>query len=68
MKTKTSWRSKLEKEQERRIVDDPKGRGKLLIPKPLDIDGIIRLVQLGRLITDTAIREKLARDFHADFT
>ncbi len=68
MKTKTSWRAKLEKEQERRIVDDPKGRGKMLIPKPLDIDTLVRLIVPGKLVTDAEIRSRLAKDFQADFT
>ena len=68
MKTRTSWRTKLEKEQERKIVDDPKGRGKMLIPRPLDIDSMVRRVKKGSLVTDVEIRGRLAKDFQADFT
>jgi len=68
MKTRTSWRAKLEKEQERKIVDDPKGRGKMLIPRPLDIDSMVRRVKKGSLVTDVEIRGRLAKDFQADFT
>ncbi len=68
MKTRTSWRAKLEKEQERKIVDDPKGRGKMLIPRPLDIDSMVRRVKKGSLVTDVQIRGRLAKDFQADST
>lgn len=67
-KTRKSWREKLEKEQERQIVDDPKGRGKMLIPKPLDIDAMARQVKKGKLATVDQIRERLAKDFRADLT
>jgi hypothetical protein len=60
-----TWREKLEKPQERKVVDTPKG--KMLAPKPLDGDRIIQQVKQGKLITMSHIREKLARDFKADF-
>jgi hypothetical protein len=31
-KTCQTWREKLEKDQEPKVVDDPRGRGKMLIP------------------------------------
>ncbi|HJX69997.1 MAG TPA: hypothetical protein VJ441_02770 [Dehalococcoidia bacterium] len=77
-KTRKTWREKLEGEQGLpKIVDvTPKMAGRfgtemgdrLLIPKPLDVDALIRQVEKGRLITVTQIREKLARDFNADVT
>lgn len=63
-----TWREKLEVEQEPKVVDDPRGRGKMLIPAPLDVDALIRKVEKGKLITDKQIREQLARSFHADLT
>jgi len=74
MKRRTSWREKLEKEQEPRIVDIPPkmvkrlGAGKMLIPRPLDVDALIRQVKRGELITQEQIREKLAKDFKVDVT
>ena len=68
LKTHKTWREKLEKEQEPRVVDDPRGRGKMLIPKPLDVDALMRKVEQGKLATVDQIRERLAKDFHADFT
>ena len=40
----------------------------MLIPAPLDVDALIRKVEKGKLLTDTQIRERLARNFHADLT
>ena len=67
-RTRKTWREKLEAEQEPRIVDDPRGRGKMLIPAPLDVDALIQRVKEGKLITDKQIRERLARNFRADLT
>jgi len=63
-----SWREKLERDTKPKVVDDPKGRGRMLVPTPLMVDSLIRRVPRGRLITVDQIREKLAKDFGADFT
>ena len=42
------------------------GRGKMLIPCPLDVDALIRKVPRGKLITQSQIRERLARAADAD--
>lgn len=68
MKSRKTWREKLEKELEPEVVDDPRGRGRMLVPRPLDVDALMRRVQKGRLVTVDQIRGHLARDFHADFT
>jgi len=75
-KTRKTWREKLEKEQEPKIVvvsQDSKmakrfGSGEMLIPKPLDVDALIRRVEKGKLITQGQLRERLAGDFKVDFT
>ena len=67
-KARKTWREKLEIGQEPKVVDDPRGRGKMLIPKPLDVDALMRRIEKGKLATVEQIRERLARDFHADFT
>ncbi len=75
-KTRTTWREKLEKEQEPKIVvASPNskmakrfGSGKMLIPRPLDVDALIRTVEKGKLVTQAQLRERLARDFKVDFT
>jgi len=40
----------------------------MLIPKPLDVDALVRQIQRGKLATVDQIRERLARDFGADLT
>jgi hypothetical protein len=74
MKKARSWREKLEKDQPAKIVDIPLkmekrfGAGRMLIPKPLDVDALIRRVKQGELVTQGQIREKLARDFNVPVT
>ncbi len=76
-KARKTWREKLEKEQEPKIVEvTPKMAGrfgvglgmKLLIPKPLDVDALMRKVQDGKLVTISQIRERLAKDFDVNST
>jgi len=70
-----SWREKLEKvEGLPRIVNIPKemekrfGKGRMLVPKPLDVDALIRKVKRGKLVTQEQIRERLAKDFKVNVT
>lgn len=42
------------------------GSGTMLIPKPLDVDAVIRKTKKGQLITSAEIRSKLARDNRVD--
>jgi hypothetical protein len=73
-KPRGTWRAKLEKEQEPKLVDVPAkwarriGEGKMLIPTPLLVDALIRKIEHGKLATVGQIRERLARDFNADST
>ncbi len=66
MKRCKTAREKLEKEVGRKVEDTPKGR--MLIPRPLDVDALMRKIQKGKLATVTQIRERLASDFGADYT
>ena len=74
VKTRKSWRAKLEKEQEPRVVDVPPkmakrfGTGKMLIAAPLLVDALIRKVEKGKLVTVRQLRERLAKDFKVDST
>lgn len=69
-----SWREKLEKQAEQKIVDVPDswarriGHGKMLVPTPLLVDKVIRGIRKGKLLTVNNIREKLADEFNADLT
>lgn len=65
MTRKTAW-EKLQTPQQAKIEDDP--RGKMLIPRPLDLDALVRAIPRGHLATVTQLRERLARDHGADFT
>ena len=68
MKTRKTWREKLEKEQEPHVVDDRRGRGRMLIPRPLDVDALMRKIGRGKLATVEQIRDRLAKDHDADFS
>lgn len=69
-KRRKTWRQKLEEEhpEHGKIVDVPPKMqnrfliGKMLIPKPLDIDALIKRVPKGKLATVIQIRDKLAKD------
>src|SRR5437667_11996102 len=69
---RTSWREKLERTDHSKIVEIPAamvkrlGTGTMLIPKPLDVDALIRKTKKGQLVTVSEIRSRLARDNHAD--
>lgn len=71
--SRTSWRAKLEKPQEPRLVAVPPkmsrfGSGMMLIPTPKLVDELIRKVPKGKLATVSELRRKLASDFKADVT
>ncbi len=71
-KPKGTWREKLEKEQEPKVVkvrpnmQKRFGTGTMLIPRPLDVDTLIRKVRKGKLATQAQIRERLAKEYKAD--
>jgi alkylated DNA nucleotide flippase Atl1 len=43
------------------------GTGTMVIPAPLEVDELMRLVPKGRVTTINELREALARKHHADF-
>jgi hypothetical protein len=55
-----------------KVVDIPPkmqktfGKGKMVVPAPLQVDAMIRKVKRGQLVTPKLIRKALARDFKAD--
>lgn len=59
-------------DREAKVVPIPRsmqkrfGRGTMLIPSPLDVDDLVRKVPRGKLITQSQIRERLARQAGAD--
>ncbi len=68
MAKRKTWREKLEAKQERKVVDNLRGGGTLLIPKPLDVDALVRKVEKGKLVTLGQIRGRLAGEHGADDT
>lgn len=70
--SRTSWREKLERTDHSKIVEIPAamakrlGPGRMLIPKPLDVDALIRKTKKGKLVTVSEIRSRLARDNKVD--
>lgn len=72
--SRVPWREKLERVQEPKIVAIPPkmqkrfGTGTMLIPRPLDVDALIRKVRKGKLVTQSQIRDALARTHQADVT
>lgn len=73
-KTGKTWQDKLHEHHPNhgKVVRIPPkmqarfGRGRMLIPRPLDVDAIIRRVRKGRLLTQSRLREKLAAGASAD--
>jgi hypothetical protein len=55
-----------------KIVDIPPrmqarfGKGTMVIPRPLDVDGLIREVRRGKLVTVLQLRQELARRSKVD--
>ena len=73
MKSSVPWREKLERHEAKVVRIPPRmrkrfGAGTMLIPRPLDVDSLIRQVKSGQLVTQSQIRERLARDCRADVT
>jgi alkylated DNA nucleotide flippase Atl1 len=70
MKSRKPWREKMNRPA--KVVDVPPGMqkrmglGKMLIPCQLDVDALIRTVRRGWLVTQSQIRETLARMHNAD--
>src|ERR1051326_1821620 len=66
------WRQKLERQQEPKIVEIPArmqlrlGKGRMVIPRPLDVDALIRRVPKGKLVTVLQLREEFARHSQVD--
>ncbi len=72
--SRKSWREKLHNQDHSKIVEIPArmvkrfGSGTMLIPKPLDVDALIRKAGKGKLLTVSEIRSRLSRDNKVDVT
>jgi alkylated DNA nucleotide flippase Atl1 len=73
-KTRTSWRAKLHKPMQPKLVPISNGmakrfgHGMMLIPTALELDAMIRKIPLGQVTTLAEIRAKLARWHRVDIT
>ena len=74
VKPKKSWRDKLNDNRDMpKVVEVSEkmskrwGEGTCVIPSPREVDGIMRTVPDGRLITINQIREILAKRHKASF-
>ena len=72
LKAGRTWREKLEKDQEPKVVKVPAkmqkrfGTGTMLVPRPLDVDALMRKIPKGKLATTSQIGARLAKDCKAD--
>ena len=67
MGRKKTWREKVNEFEEKIHQITPEweeklGKGKILIPKALDIERLIKQTKKGELLTNDIIREKLAKE------
>lgn len=74
MKTRKSWREKLDNPNLPKVEEIPQGMrkqlgtGTMLIPSPRDVDALIRTIRKGDLITVARLRQDLAARYAADVT
>jgi hypothetical protein len=66
--SRKSWVSKLRPEMEPKIVQNPRGGGRMLVPTPLLVANEIKKTPEGETITPEEIRNRLAQSFNADLT
>lgn len=67
-RSRTPWSAKLRPEMELAIVEDPKGRGRLLLPTPMLVAEAISKVERGELMDVASFRNELAVRHGADLT
>lgn len=71
-----TWRGKLKEEHPnhgKKVKIPPKmqkrfGRGTMLIARPLDVDALVRRVRKGKLLTQSQLHDRLAKQARADCT
>ena len=66
MKTRKSWREKMNNPSLPKIVD--KGGRAMLLPSPPEVEAFIRRIPLGSVATITEIRDFLAAKYAVDLT
>jgi hypothetical protein len=72
MKSRTSWREKMDNPDLPKVVGVPPsmqkqlGPGSMVIPSPRDVEALIRTVRKGSVVTVARLRETLAGKYAAD--
>lgn len=67
-RSRIPWAMKLRPDMEPRVVPDPKGRGRMLLPTPLLVAREISLIEKGAVLTASELRSRLAQRFQANLT
>jgi hypothetical protein len=67
-RTRTPFAAKLRPEMQPEVVDDQKGRGKMLLPTPMLVAQEIAAIPEGSLTTVSTLRTSLARKHGADLS
>jgi 6-O-methylguanine DNA methyltransferase, DNA binding domain len=67
-RTRAPWSAKLRPEMRPKVVEDPKGRGLMLLPTPLLVADEISKIPVGTVATMSALRSRLAGRFEANLT
>ncbi|WP_193213104.1 MGMT family protein [Luteolibacter marinus] len=67
-RSRVPWSEKLRPEMEAVVCDDPKGRGKMLLPTPMLVAGAMRGIPARALLTVPELRNRMARSHGADLT
>jgi hypothetical protein len=62
------WKEKLRPDQQPKLCDDPRRRGKMLVPTPMLVVAEMAQVRRGRLLTVSELRDRLATRAGAAFT
>lgn len=68
MSSRRPWVTKLRPELEPKLVRNPSGSGRMLVPTPLLVAAEVRRVRRGALATPSRIRSALARHMGAEVT
>ncbi len=72
MRTRKSWREKMDKPDLPKVVDIPPkmqkrvGARQLLLPNPYDVEDVIRGIRKGSVMSVGRIREYLAKKYHVE--
>lgn len=67
-RSRTPWLTKMRPDLEPKVVANPRGTGRMLVPTPSLLAEEIKKVRKGNLTTPSALRDRLARRFGADAT